>query len=162
VARDRVSHLGVNYNDPLWHESSDGTVWAVWLTGTTEAGPEGLVPLARSWLQPAELKIEGADFAGEGYDRAQRAYIVRRAGGAASASGLRARFLATADSPLVKACLIVKNWGDAPARVSVGTGPSADGRARIGYLRSLEGTDLIVWLDVEASSDLPVVISPVS
>ncbi len=160
VARDRVSHLGVNYSDPVWHESPDGTVWAVWMTGTTEGPPEALVPLARSWIQPPELKIEGGAYAGEGYDRAQRAYVLHRADGGTATPTFKGRILASASSPLVKACLILKNWGDGPARVAVGDEAPAEGRARVGYLRSLEGTDLVVWLNVESTTAVPVVISP--
>jgi hypothetical protein len=160
VARDRVSHLGVNYNDPVWHESPDGTVWAVWMTGTTEGPPEALIPLARSWLQPPALTLQGASFASEGYDRAQRAYLVRRTDVARPAA-LDAVFQASDESPLVNACLVVKNWGDAPAKVAVGGRPGSPAdAAKIGYLRSLEGTDLIVWLTARETRPLPVRIAP--
>ncbi len=156
VARDRVGHLGVNYNDPVWHENADATVWAVWMTGMTDRPPDSLLPLARSWLQPAELQLDGAGFASEGYDRAERAYVVRRAGGP-EYGALVARLLASEQSPLENACLIVRNWGEAAARVAV------NGRARtprVGYLRSLEGTDLLVWLAVRATTPVQVTISP--
>ena len=160
IARDRVSHLGVNYNDPLWHESPDGTVWAVWMTGTTERPPESLVPLARSWLQPPQLRLEGKAFASEGYDRAQRAYVVRRVDGLKPAT-FEGQFAASDESPLVKACLVLKGWGEAPARVVVRGQPAGKGgAARVGYLPSLEGTDLVVWLNVDSNQPVPVTISP--
>jgi hypothetical protein len=157
VARDRVSHLGVNYNDPVWHESPDGTVSAVWMTGTTEGTPESLLPLARSWLQPAELKLDGDAFVGAGYDRAERAYVVRRRDGS-SRTWLSGRLLASEQTPLANACLLVKNWGaEAAASVRVDGRPMTerDG-ARVGYLRSLEGTGLIVWLPIRGTRPVSV------
>ena len=159
VARDRVSHLGVNYNDPVWHDSPDGTVWAVWMTGTTDGPPEALLPLARSWLQPPELRLEGRAFVNEGYDRAQREYVVRMAD-SSKPSILAGTFLASDRSPLVNACLVVKGWGDAPAAVRIGgRAVAARDGVRVGYVRSLESTDLIVWLTVRADKPVPVTIS---
>ncbi len=160
IARDRVSHLGVNYNDPVWHESGDGTVWAVWMTGTTEGPPEALLPLARSWLQPADLRLDGRAFVSEGYDRAQRAYVVRPTNPSKPAT-LKGTFQASSQSPLVNLCLVVRNWGDRSVVVSV------DGRfphegVRIGHVGTLEGTDLLVWLAVRATTPLSVAITPAS
>ena len=162
VARDRVSHLGVNYNDPVWHESADGTVWAVWMTGTTELPPEGLLPLARSWLQPPELKVNGAAFVSEGYDRAQRAYVLRRKDPSTPAA-FTGHLLASEQSPLVNACLILRGWGDASARVQVGgrTMSAADG-IRVGHVASLDGRDLIVWLAMRSDRPVSVTVSPAS
>lgn len=159
VARDRVSHLGVNYNDPVWHESPDGTVWAVWLTGTTKGPPEALVPLARSWLEPPELRLEGNGFVSEGYDRAQRAYVVRRTETSRPAT-LLGHFTASDASPLARVCLLVKGWGEDKARIEVRGVGAGIGSSRTGYLRSLEGTDLLVWLDVVAQQRVSVRVSP--
>jgi len=63
---------------------------------------------------------------------------------------------------IVTVRLVVRNRGEGAATVAVGGRllTARDGM-RMGYLRSLESTDLIVWLTARADKRVPVRISPV-
>jgi hypothetical protein len=59
---------------------------------------------------------------------------------------------ASPDSPLVNPAIVIKNWGDADAKLVV------DGKAiprgpnfRYGHITKLEGTDLVIWANLEST-----------
>ena len=78
----------------------------------------------------------------EGYQAAERAYVLRREGAAVKAD---VTLRATASSPVVNPALIVRNWNGA-ARVLVNGKPAG----RMGQVQRLDGSDLVVWLELES------------
>jgi hypothetical protein len=89
-----------------------------------------------------------------GYDVGQRAYQLRcSTAGACEELSLELR--ASEESPLVNALLVLEGFGDRAVDVWLGAERLAPGRAlRTGYRKTLDGTDLLVWL--EQSSTEPV------
>jgi len=126
----------------------------------TDKPIESLLPLARSWLSPAKLQINGSDFIGKGYDRYQRAYVIEYIG-AGKPPALEFTLQAGPDSPVVNPAFVVKNWGRAAAVLTIDgktTRPGPD--FRLGRRRRLEGTDLIVWLELESTRPVRVTLRP--
>ncbi len=78
----------------------------------------------------------------------QRAYVLERPPGmAGKASPAVLVFDASADSPLVNACLVVKNWGDSVPGLTLDGVPAIEGRdVRFGPVPTLNGTDMVVWI----------------
>jgi hypothetical protein len=74
---------------------------------------------------------------------------------------LKSVFQASSQSPLVNLCLVVRNWGDPPAVVTVHDRVS-DETVRIGHVGTLEGTDLLVWLAACATAPVTVTVGPAS
>ena len=120
------------------------------MDGLTSKPAGGLAPLAKSWLNPAAIEATG--LRSVGYNAAERAYVLMREGGTAKAEII---LRATAESPVVNPALIVRNWnGDARVLVNgVSTG-------RIGRVYRLEGTDLVVWIEVESTQPVRIQIEP--
>ncbi|MBM3312775.1 MAG: hypothetical protein FJY80_14855 [Candidatus Aminicenantes bacterium] len=133
------------------------------LNGLSDKPAEGLVPLAKSWLSPPKIEVAAGAYASEGYDPAQKAFVVSRRTTAAPAPGaaLEATFRASADSPLVNPALVVRNWGEAEPRVAIDGRAAAEGRdVRVGRVSRLEGEDLVVWLRLESAASVKISISP--
>jgi hypothetical protein len=144
------------------HDKEKGTYTAVSLTGMSDKGVRGLVPLARSWNHPPELKIVGGDFASEGYDKYQRAYVVRRKD-AGKPSTLKFELAASSKSPIVNPAFVVQGWGEAGAKLEVNGREVKRGRDfRFGHNHRLEGSDLVVWVQKESANPKTITISPSS
>ena len=124
-----------------------------WLEGKTLPAGElickELLPLARSWIAPPALEVASAGFAAEGYDRNQRAYVLRREGG----EGALELTLAASDaSPLVNPAFVLLGWGEAGAVVARDGRPLTNGReARTGTIRLSIGREAIyVWATIRS------------
>lgn len=158
LAADRAtSFLGFPITDPVLHEGRGSRSWANSLYGMTDRPFENVLALARSWSKAPGLRVTSGRISSGGYDMSQRAYILE-----CEEPGKpgRAEFeiAATAGSPASNVCLIVRNWGEKPADAAVdGRALTPKDRLRLGYNRSLSGTDLVIW--IEKSSARPVRIS---
>ena len=116
--------------------------------------------LRRSWANPAPVKlVEGSGFLSAGSDPAQKAYVIQRMSDQADAATIEIG--ASMKSPLVNPALVLKNWGDRSATIA------ADGSAlplgpdcRLGWTRTLEATDLVVWLRRESTLPVTIQIAP--
>ena len=127
---------------------------------TDQPGPE-LVPMAKAWLAPAEMEVEGAGFKGEGFDPAQKAFVVARDAGAATARDVELTLRGTPDSPVLNPAVVVRNWGAAGAAIEIDGAPAAQGRdVRVGEIHRLDGDDLVVWLRKESSGPVRIAIRP--
>jgi hypothetical protein len=138
----------------------DGTLESKLIQGLSNKPIGELLPLARSWLQSAELKLNSKGFRGEGYSRSERAYIVSNTSG--QADTLTFELNANESSPVVNPAFVVKNWGDGGAELKI------DGR-RIkrgknfcfGHRHSLEGTDVVIWVKTESTKPIQISFSPI-
>jgi hypothetical protein len=135
VVPDRASSFSPAIASPPVHE--DGRRSRTnWLWGICEGTVESVLAIARSWTNPPA--IEGATF-----ERSEHAYQLR---------STSARIEASPDSPLVDPAFVVKQWGSSAPRLALdGKDLRAGDDYRFGYRRTLEGDDLIVWLNVELS-----------
>ena len=117
------------------------------LFGLTDQPASKLAALDRSWLQPANLSVQGGAFAAR-YDRAQRAYIVvpttseRWTG----ANKIELTLDASPESPVVNPALVIKNWGNSRAQLKVDGVELPKSKARIALVQQLDGSDLVVWI----------------
>jgi hypothetical protein len=149
-----ASFLGFPITDPVIHEE-DGRHWISSLYGMSDQPFDMLIPLAKSWVQAPEIQIQSGNIKNEGYDFSQRAYklICKDPD-----QPLVEMILdANPESPMTNGCFIFKNWGELEVQVEL------DGRAlkqengfRIGKIRTLEGRDLVLW--IEKKSTVPVKI----
>lgn len=167
-AADRPTHfLGFPISYPPVHEQGDRRWWNG-LYGMTELSPEEFVLVARSWSQAPELKLEGAGFRSEGYDRGERAYLLSREDSAPGGSGdasadplLEFELEASEDSPLFNPAFVICDWGDAKPEVWIDNTRIERGeKARVGRRYTLEGTDLIVWLELESKEPVSITVKP--
>ena len=157
-APDRASHfLGFPISNPPTHQSSDGRDYWAGLYGMTGGTFGDLLGLARSWSTPAELTVVNGGFTSRGFDRSERIWRVAR--GSAS-SPLTVKLAASEKSPVRNVALVVENWGEADATLQINQRTVARGSEfRFGHRHQLDRTDLVVWIEVEATRPITVVLS---
>lgn len=149
LAPDRAAHSSLSWGDPVDN---------VALYGMTDQSAESLVSLAKSWISPPKLKVQGSDFVSKGYDFTQRSYMLE-----AQARGktLDMKLSASKDSPVQNPAFVIKNWGNADAELAL-NGKSIPRGAdfRLGHRHKLNGSDLIVWIDMEATQLIQLELIP--
>jgi hypothetical protein len=134
-------------------EMTPDSITMVMLNGLTDKKPEELVPLAKSWLNPAAIAVSGGAFASDGYQQTEKAYVLHRIG---EGGTLDLALGGSKSSPLVNPALLIRNWGDGEPRLSVNGEPAARDSVRFGSVPRLEGTDLVVWIRAESSTPLKI------
>ena len=155
-----ASFLGFPITNPIVHEGEDSRNWVNSLYGMGEVAMDELVHMARSWNRAPRLEIRSSGFDNEGYDQSQRAYVIHRSDSAV-ATEIKGRFTATADSPLHNLCLILKNWGKGRAELRLDGLRIKPGKTfKQGFVRHLDGTNLILWIEKISEKPVDIHISP--
>jgi hypothetical protein len=157
VAPDRPSHSSLSHIEGQPYERTADSVTKIMLDGLTNQPVGDLVALARSWASPPALRVVEGGFEADGYDPAQRAYVVKRFAG--DASSLTLSLDASADSPLVNPAFVVENWGEQNPSLTVNGIPAAwDRDARFGLVTTLGRSTLVAWLRLRAESKTAIKI----
>lgn len=160
-AADRPGHfLGFPISYPPVHEGADGRDYWAGLYGMTDKGFPALVEIARSWAAAAALTVQSGPFTSGGFDRSERAWrIARREGSGSRAVTLR--LAASAASPLRNVALVVDGWGDTGAALRADGRNVPRGRGfRYGHRHRLDGTDLIVWVELRSDRAVTLQLTP--
>ena len=117
-----------------------------------------LIPLAKSWIQAPKLQVISGSVKSDGYDFSQRAYNLSCKDSNEPSTELVID--ASSDSPMVNGCFVIKNWGDEEPAVEV------DGRVlkkgsgySVGKIRTLEGSDLVLWVEKVSTAPVKIKIS---
>lgn len=158
---DRIAHssltTGLEWKD--W-ENTPTSRTRIMLHGLTELPAERLAELSRSWLRAPVLRMHAPAAASAGYDQSERAYVID-ARQADPASPISFELLAGRDSPLFNPAFIIRGWGDRPAGIALnGIELAAGPDLRTGIRRTIEGTDLVVWLRLESEQTASLRLSP--
>ena len=152
--RPSATCLGTLY--PKKHKGEGVQQWVCNLYGMTDNDPAQLAVLGRSWNTPPELELQGGAFSNEGYDKSQRAYELSHLG-INKPKSLHCMIKASEESPVVNLAILVKNWGDHAAFLTLNDQSVEEGKDfRVGYRHRLEGVDLIVWIKIESQQPLQV------
>ncbi len=149
LAADRASHSSLTHLRWNAIDHTETSVTKVHLEGMTDGTMEDLARLARSWEHPAAMTIGSPGYTGAAYDPTERAWVVVAA---PDATGPLDLTLAGSDqSPIDNIALVVKGWGDGDAALMLDGQPVARGDGfRIGRHRRLDGTDLIVFVELHS------------
>ncbi|MHC4474012.1 MAG: LamG-like jellyroll fold domain-containing protein [Planctomycetota bacterium] len=161
---DRPAHTSLSQSiedsPVIKHDPEKGTYTAVHLCGMSDKTVEALVPLARSWNYPAELRVVGSDFTSRGYDRHQRAYVITCAN-KGKPSALEFELAASEKSPVVNPAFVVEDWGQSGARLKINGKTVKRGKKfRLGHDHTMEGSDLIVWVKTESTKPIKISLVP--
>jgi len=157
---DRTAHSSLTHVwVPKFKEDFGDTPYdqRLMMEGMSNKSPEKLVPLAKSWLNPAELKVKSG-CTSDGYDRAQRAYQLT-----AADSTISVVLDASEDSPVVNPAFVIKNWGQADAAIEVdGESVPRGEDFRFGHPRTVKDKDLVVWVRAESTEPIEITLSRVT
>jgi Concanavalin A-like lectin/glucanases superfamily len=156
VANDRASHTSLSHL--LWktYSKDENTETKILMSGLTTRSPADLLPLAKSWLLPPKMQVKGEDYHDDGYDPTQRAYVLTRAKGDNPVT-LRLTLDGSEVSPVVDPAIVIKDWGDGGAQLKIDGRSVAPGRTlRLGHIRRLESTDLVIWIQKQSTAPLNI------
>jgi hypothetical protein len=151
---DRPSHSAIAEGHPLVVKGEGDSYLSVSLYGLTEKKIDQLLPLAKSWILPAQIEILGSDYRNEGYDKYQRSYVLE-CKDEGNPSLLEFELAGSKDHPIVNPAFLIRGWGKAEVSLKIdGIQVQRRKTFRFGHHRTSAGTDLIVWIEKE--SDVPV------
>ena len=143
VAPDRLAHSALGAVDNI--VDTGGAL----IYGFTNKNARSLIPLARSWNHaPKVIHVKGAESIG--YDKGQRSYVLKAEPGVTKISFA---LDASAKSPVVNPCFLVKNWGsNKKAYLSInGKTIPAGKKLRQGIIRDTAGSRaLIIWIEYKS------------
>jgi hypothetical protein len=129
--------------------------------GMTNKEIDKLVPLAKSWLHPADLEPESDTFIYDGYDPVQRAYMLTKKE-CNNAPILKFILDANNTSPVVNPCFVIKNWGNQQIILKINDRLMNKGNNfRYDFRETLEGCDLIVWIRLESTEAIEMSLSAI-
>jgi len=160
LAPDRASHSSLSHI--IWdpYQTSENTMSKLLLNGLTAGSAKDLVILASSWLSPPEITVTGEGFLSRSFDPAERTFVVEH-DGSTKLGPVEIAFKASDSTPLVNPAILIKNWGDAEARLTLDGKPMAVGKElRFGHAQRLEGADLVVWIQARATKPLRIRLTP--
>ena len=160
VAPDRASHSSLSHI--IWdpYQTSENTMSKLLLNGLTAGSARDLVILASSWLSPPEVTVTGEGFLSRSFDPAERTFVVEH-DGSTKLGPVEIAFKASDSTPLVNPAILIKNWGDAEARLTLDGKPMAVGKElRFGHAQRLEGADLVVWIQTRSTKPLRIRVTP--
>jgi hypothetical protein len=160
VTPDHPSHFNlttfVQWED---YARTSKTRTRIMLQGMTENGASGLVHMAKSWLHAPKLELTTGAYQGGEYDQSERAYIIQR-----STSGtqtpLSFTIQAAGETPLLNPAIIVRNWGNKEAEISINGRRIPKGKNfRLGIVSRPGGDDLVIWmrLDSEKPTEISII-----
>jgi hypothetical protein len=159
---DRASHASLFHWNWGAYEETDNTMTKLMLNGFTTKTAVELIPLTKSWSNPAQLTVRRGEFVSEGYDATELAYHLTCSKPGTS-SALRMAIAASKDSPVINPAFVVKEWGLRDAAIEVNGKSIKRGKdCRVGHRDTLEGTDLIVWIRFESTRPVSIAIAPVA
>ena len=160
VSADRPSHSSLSHL--FWNVSSQtqNTATKLLLDGLTNKSLADLVPLAKSWIVPANLQVTNGAVENGGYDASQRAYILKETK-TGHPDTLRLTLQASEASPVSHVALLIQGWGEHGVRLKIdGKAAEPGAKIRTAQLHHLDGTDLLVWIEQETTHPLPIELRP--
>jgi hypothetical protein len=96
-----------------------------------------------------------------GYDLSQRAYVLACPNpGRPEAAACELQ--ASEETPLANVVLYIERWGDGDAAVKVDGQPVERGQTlKVGHVRTIEGTDLVVWVRKASVRPVKIDLEPI-
>jgi hypothetical protein len=150
-----LGHIGLpGMADTEWkpYKAEGINVTKIMLHGMTDRAVEDLVPLAKSWVSPPELTINGSGYSIDGYDPTQAAYLIETIT-PEKPGPLSFTIDASADSPILNPAFVIKNWGKRKVSLTWNEMPLKKSEDyRIGYHQTFKGYDLIIWMEKQSDS----------
>ena len=129
--------------------SSTWKITKLMLCGCTQGDAADLLPLAKSWLRAPRMTCGEVEVP---YDVEQRAYVFTSCPTTIGHLTLHA----FADHPVNGVCIILPGVGEAPSAVKVNGSPFEGFKS--GIIQAPDGSSLILWLPVRATSSVEILI----
>jgi hypothetical protein len=158
-APDRASHFALGWCSPPPHRGEEHTYWWAWLYGATNESIEAPLPVAKSWINPPELRVYSSGYENHGYDPTQRCYLIEKT--TRKPEALEVELKADEGSPVFNPAVYIENWGNSHFSLRINGKELINKKAcRIGYVDRLGTTDLVIWLGIEENAPTTISLIP--
>ncbi|MHC4865700.1 MAG: Calx-beta domain-containing protein, partial [Planctomycetota bacterium] len=143
-------------------KNAAGTTFAQWQAAAPDIYSlqlliDGTSSVPASWLDAPALSITSGSYTDAGYNAERRCYELL-CNTTCSPTALDITLDTTGGKLVHNPVIVLWNWGDADADVSVDGQPFSD--CYIGYADEMYGDDLVVWLEIESSASVDISITP--
>jgi hypothetical protein len=128
-----------------------------YLTGATDKRASQLAPLSKSWNSAPELTVTEGKYLCKGYEKFERAYVLAATDD--EQGHLRGTIKASPDRPVQNLVISIQRWGNENARIEIDGNDLPRGQYRVGHERTLEGTNLIVFIELSTSHPFSITIT---
>ena len=148
---DRAAHASVSH---WWwdaYKTTDRSMTKLMLTGMTDKTVAELIPLTKSWSNPAEIEVKQSHFIAE-YKPEERAYHIVLD---ENKENLDIVLKGSENSPVINPAFVIENWGDDEVELRINNNLIERGKDfRYGFRETLDNRDLIVWLRLEQAESV--------
>lgn len=173
VTWPRVPYFENGYTSALthvinrsWHRQTANTLEQIYLLGLTNAPEEAdrvaeLVQLARSWQYAPDAVVAGTGYEVDGYRIEEKAYHIAKL--ETEPTQLKIEFGASDERPLVNPCIVIHGWLEADLFQAYVDDVllQADTEYAYGFEEQEDGgTSLILWVELESTSQTSLTIRP--
>ena len=160
LADDRVTSSALTSPEPpMKRRKSESALKGRFILGLTGKPLKDLIPLAKFWINTPGLVIKSEGFASHGFDRNERAFKITEEG--AGGKTLNIEIDGSSNSPVFNPAFVVKNWGKGKLNLySDGKELNDERDFRYALRRTLESTDLIVWMKISRNKKLNLTFKP--
>lgn len=151
---DRPSHSSLSHWFWDAYKETDRSMTKLMLIGFTEFSAEELLPLARSWINPASIKLADASAGDARYDQSERAFIIDLK---KEVDELNIELLGSSKSPIINPAFVVNGWGESGVQMILDSNEVKQGKEfRVGHRHELTRTDLVTWLKYKSENKVSI------
>jgi len=162
---DRASHTSLSQSieeSQVIHKRDDDSYTVVTLVGLTDKPAASLATLSRSWNNPPELIMKDDGNRKSYYNKNERAYIISNSNRDVN-SEINFVVNGNHESPIVNLALVIQDYESDEIELEINGDIINRGDSfRYGFRNTLEGRDLVVWLNVESKKLLNIIIRPIN
>ncbi|MDN5216824.1 LamG domain-containing protein [Fulvivirgaceae bacterium BMA12] len=146
---DRAAHASISHWFWDAYAETDRSMTKLMLNGLTDKQIGDLIPLAKSWSNPAAIALNDKKHSAV-YTPEERAYTIELS---QELSELNFNLKGSDNSPIINPAFVVENWGDHEVDVSLNGEKMERGKdLRYDLRHSINSIDLIVWVKYEGTS----------
>jgi hypothetical protein len=160
VVSDKPSHSSLtesNGSIQIVEKGPNNSYLASSLIGMTKKSIETLLPLAKSWNYPPVICLGSPDFISNGYDKYQRAYLIKA--NHSEAKELRLKIGASPKSPLQNLALIIDTWDAENTQILLnGTLQKENENYFVGRIAGLDENKTVLFIKIESSKNVELTI----
>jgi len=160
LANDRVSSSAIVSAEPLLtRRKEDKALEGRFILGITDKPLEQLIPFAKFWLMPPEIRMDIDDFVYKGFDKNDRAYHFVKNGKVSKT--LKFTINANALNPLVNPVFVIENWGNSRVECTLnGVRLKNPDTFKYGLQRTANSKKLVVWLEMRSEESIKMALAP--
>ena len=153
-APDRPSHSSLSQSiegSEVIRQTEKGDYWAVTLTGMTNSSVQDLVPLAKSWNDPADISLLTENLEFIGYSKKEIAYHFYYNTKKTDVKEIRFTLKGDSDTPVYNPVVVIENLDRKDLDVYINQEPAdSKNEYNIGLEKNGNSSKVIIWFKMNS------------